>query len=314
MTNLSELEGSITEINQILEQYLPENTRENSLITETMSYSVLSGGKRLRPIMLLEAFRLFNSDKELEKLLAHPYAAALEFIQAYSLVHDDLPAMDNDMYRRGQLTTHAKYGHAMGILSGDALLNYSFETILNAMKKIVSVKGEYKSELYSRATTAASYIFNFSGYNGMINGQVYDVEGMAKDCSGDSTKCKLMLKRLYELKTSGLFKAALCAGACLGGADESELTKMESLGYHIGLAFQIRDDILDITSSVTELGKDTGNDVKNDKLTVASLLGIEAANKLVEEHTGKALDILSQLSGNTDFLKDLFLLLVNRNK
>lgn len=314
MNSLSELQQRIDHVNFIISNSMPKSDADLMMVTEAMHYSVLSGGKRLRAIYLLEAFRLFNSDKDLESRLAAPFAAALEFVHAYSLVHDDLPAMDNDTYRRGQLTTHAKYGHANGILTGDALLNYSIEIISNALCDLGSIRTEYARELYIRASKAQSYLYRFAGYSGMIGGQYLDVNHSFTEEGSELTKMKLKLFKLYDLKTSGLFKAAFCIGGVLGGADEVSLSKLETIGYHIGLAFQIKDDILDITSTSEQLGKDTGNDEKNNKQTIASLFGIEEAQRLVQQHSDAAIALFDELGGNTAFLKELTLFLVNRNK
>ena len=286
-------------VNNILKEYLPKGSEKEGSIEDAMYYSVMSGGKRLRGIMLIEAFRLFNNDREMEKMLSYPFAAAMEFIHAYSLVHDDLPSMDNDMYRRGVLTTHAKYGHAMGVLTGDALLNYAFETMTDAAVRLSAVRGEIASELLVRAARATAVISSCAGYSGMIGGQVMDV------CE-ENTSCDLeYLYKIYELKTSRLFQAALEAGAILGGADDKQTKAMKDFGYYVGEAFQIKDDILDTTATFEQLGKDINSDEKNDKKTVASLLGIEEAQKFVNEYLDKALELLINLPGNKSFFADL---------
>lgn len=293
-------------VNSILKKYLPEDTKEFGDITEAMNYSVLAGGKRLRAIMLLESFRLFNTESDMERLLAHPFAAAIEFIHAYSLVHDDLPAMDNDMYRRGLPTTHSKYGHAMGILAGDALLNYAFETMTGALTSISSLRGEFVTELYTRASKAMQIVASKAGYSGMIGGQVLDVNSPESDINSiDKSVYKIKLLKIYELKTSDLFRASLGAGATLGGASDDDLKKLDSFGYNLGLAFQIRDDILDETSTLDKLGKDTGSDVKNNKITICNMMGIENAQNMVNEKIANASAILETLPGNTDFFRQL---------
>lgn len=311
MIDLREKAGKV---NAILEKYLPADTKEFGQICEAMNYSVLVGGKRLRAIMLLESFRLFNTDPEMEELLAYPYAASIEFIHAYSLVHDDLPSMDNDMYRRGMLTTHAKFGHAMGVLTGDALLNYAFETMSGSMNRITQVHGEIVNELYGRAARAMYIIASRAGYSGMIGGQVIDVCVNNTAELTDSSAIKAQLLKTYELKTSDLFRAALCAGAVLGGASDEYIKRLDKFGYHLGLAFQIRDDILDKTSTLEQLGKDINSDEKNGKQTIAGLLGLQQASVLVDTELNTAEALLDELPGDTSFLKELVNYLRSREK
>ncbi len=308
-------------INNILKRFLPrvplnEKGDGAASVEEVMEYSVMSGGKRLRGIMLIEAFRLYSLDKDLEKNLAEPFAAAIECIHAYSLVHDDLPSMDNDMYRRGMLTTHAKYGHAFGVLAGDALLNYAFEIMTNAALGLTSVRGEMAGELFVRACRAMSAIVTRSGYSGMIGGQVMDVypESTSSAYTGSGTGDIDKLYKIYELKTSRLFQAALCAGAILAGAEQQQVSEMEEIGYCIGEAFQIKDDILDKSASFEELGKDIGSDEKNDKITSVSLLGMEQAQKESEEFLDRAVNLLGKQPGNKEFFRELIgFLKVRRN-
>ncbi|MBR5968295.1 MAG: polyprenyl synthetase family protein [Lachnospiraceae bacterium] len=308
-----DLNTKASQINNILQEYLPEETKEFGDITEAMSYSVLAGGKRLRAIMSIESFRLFNNDSDMEKMLVHPFAAAIEFIHAYSLVHDDLPSMDNDMYRRGILTTHAKYGHAMGVLTGDALLNYAFETVTGTLKSLEKLRGEVVPELYARVSNAANILFTKAGYSGMIGGQVLDIN-FPNDPNTDKGLLKLRLLKMYELKTSNLFRAALCAGAALAGASDEDLKKLDSFGYNLGLAFQIDDDILDETATFEQLGKDIGSDKKNNKLTICTLLGIDAAKDLSREKLELAAATLETLPGNKEFFNDLIEYLSGRKK
>ncbi|MCR5323293.1 MAG: polyprenyl synthetase family protein [Lachnospiraceae bacterium] len=301
-----DIKSKAEHINEILRKYLPKQPYAEGGIEDAMEYSVMAGGKRLRGIMLLEAFRLYNCDTDLEKNLAEPFAAAIEFIHAYSLVHDDLPSMDNDMYRRGKLTTHAKYGHAMGVLTGDALLNYAFETMTAAAARLSNMRGEIAAELGMRACRAMMIISEKAGYSGMIGGQVMDV---AQNLTGLD-----QLYKIYELKTSRLFQAALCAGAILAGAEKEQIAALNDVGYYIGEAFQIRDDILDTTATFEQLGKDIGSDMKNDKKTVASILGIENAQKLTNEYLDKTSQLLSEQPGNKSFFYELVDYLKNRNK
>lgn len=330
--DLSEKAGKI---NEILKKYLPpipedkkyeaDNESKVASIEEVMEYSVMSGGKRLRGIMLLEAFRLYSLDKDIEKELAEPFAAAIECIHAYSLVHDDLPSMDNDMYRRGKLTTHAKYGHAFGVLAGDALLNYAFEIMSQAALGLTKVRGEMAGELFVRACRAMSAIVTRSGYSGMIGGQVMDVYPEAASSGNTATAGTIAdpdekarkidrLYRIYELKTSRLFQAALCAGAILAGAEKEQIADMEEIGYCIGEAFQIKDDILDKNASFEELGKDIGSDEKNDKTTSVTLLGVNEAEEASEQFLDRAVTLLGKQPGNKDFFRDLTQFLKVRRK
>lgn len=303
------LKGKADLVDKLMEERMPSETTEFGKITEAMNYSVLGGGKRLRAIMLLEAFRMFSADKDMEALIAEPYAAAIECIHGYSLVHDDLPSMDNDTYRRGKLTTHAKYGHAMGVLCGDALLNYASELIFIAQEKLLSMNGESISELGHRAALAGRIMFSCSGYSGMVGGQVIDV------CEENNSDDKLAyLCNMYELKTSRLFEAAVCSGAALGGADAEEINALREYASALGQAFQIRDDILDITSSLEEIGKASGHDAECGKITVPSLIGLSEAEKLVVTLSNKCVSSLDLLDTNTSFFKDLAEFLISRTK
>jgi len=308
-------------INDILKEYLPENTNCGR-ICEAMGYSVLNGGKRLRAIMLLEAFRMFCVDEIQEKKFAEPFACALEFIHAYSLVHDDLPAMDNDVLRRGKPTTHVKFGHAMGVLTGDALLNLAYETISAVETDALSDDGDAAK----RVLKALHTLGEKAGFSGMVGGQVldttekYDPKITAKGFNEidslelsnfDTNKLKYTL-HIYELKTSELFEAALMCGAILGGAAEKEILAMERAGRALGLAFQIEDDILDITSDASVLGKSTNIDEKNGKDTAARILGVDQAVMLVKFYTDTAIDAILNTDRDTGFLEDLFESLVMR--
>ena len=295
MIDLNTIEG-------LLEECLPKKDEGYGLLSEAMRYSVLGGGKRLRAIMLIESFRLFSDDKELEKYLAYPFACALECIHGYSLVHDDLPAMDNDEYRRGSLTTHRRYGHAMGILTGDALLNYSVEIITEAGKKLEKDNSESFGKVMSNFLNAASILYRNAGAFGMIGGQVLDVEGFGDDVLPDRDKLSL----LCELKTSRLFQAALCCGAILAGADDTAVTLLEDIGRIMGLAFQIRDDILDVTAEFDETGKDTGSDEKNNKSTFVSVFGLDAARETVKKLYGEMIEKLNGLPGDKSAFEALF--------
>lgn len=291
-------------IDSMMKAFLPESDKRLGRINEAMNYSVLSGGKRLRPIMLIEAFRVFCGDTAAEELLAKPFAAALEFIQCYSLVHDDLPAMDNDMYRRGKLTTHVKFGHAMGILTGDALLNLAFETLADCGKRI-SREADF-AKYFPNYTEAFSIFARKTGYSGMIGGQVIDVT--CQDSLEDNAE---RVSFMYTLKTSALFEAALGCGAALAGASDNDISTFIKAGNRIGLAFQIRDDILDLTSSLETMGKEVQND--GDKNTIAAILGRNEAAELVDRYSAEAIELLGSVnSDKTAFLKELTAYLTQR--
>lgn len=286
----------VHEIETILQQYLPQQKGYQKLIMEAMAYSLLAGGKRLRPMMMQETFRLFGGTSK----IIEPFMAAIEMIHTYSLVHDDLPAMDNDEYRRGRKTTWVVYGEDMAILTGDALLNYAFETAVKAF-----TLDPEESLLIGRAI---GVLGEKAGIYGMIGGQVIDVKN-----SGHAIE-KEMLDKIHELKTSALIEASMMIGAILGGASEEEVRKIEQIAKNVGLAFQIQDDILDVTSTEEVLGKPVHSDEKNEKTTYVTLFGVEEAAKIVEEKSNDAIDILHSLSGKNDYLEELLVQLIHRDR
>lgn len=297
-----ELDKKVSEAEQIISSYLPKEEGLQTTIMEAMNYSVLAGGKRLRPILMLETYRLFGGkDKVIE-----PFMAAIEMIHTYSLVHDDLPAMDNDLYRRGKKTTHAVYGEAMGILAGDALLNYAFETALS----VLSIN------LTPQVAEALQILAKKAGIYGMIGGQVVDIES-ERAGSGEKTDDKENLDTIlfiHEHKTAAMIESAMGIGAVLAGASELEKEKIEQIASDIGLAFQIRDDILDVTSTTEELGKPVGSDERNRKATYVSLKGLDEAREDVEKISERALGILASLDVSNPFLTQLITALINRKK
>ena len=283
-------------IEKVLEKYLPKNPSFQKTIFEAMEYSLMAGGKRIRPMMLQEAYVLFGGA---DSSLVEPFMAAIEMIHTYSLVHDDLPAMDNDEYRRGRKTTHVVYGEDMGILAGDALLNFAFETAAQALEN---------EEYLSKSAKAIQILFRKSGVYGMVGGQVVDVERTGQPLNAQ------VLEFIYELKTSALLEASLMAGAALAGATKEEIAIMEKVGRCVGMAFQIQDDILDITSTTQELGKPVGSDEKNEKTTYVALHGMESAKQAVEEYSRQAIDLLQGLSQKNEYLTTLVESLVYRKK
>ena len=268
---------------------------ESLTIMEAMEYSLMAGGKRLRPMLMWESYRLFGG----EGAAIEPFMAAIEMIHTYSLVHDDLPAMDNDEYRRGRKTTHIVYGEDMGILAGDALLNYAFETACRAF--------EEESEHALRIGKALKILADKAGIYGMIGGQVVDVQESGKAVSGE------VLDFIYRLKTSALIEASMMAGAVLAGAEEGQVSRMEQIAGKIGLAFQIQDDILDVTSTTDVLGKPVGSDAEEGKTTFVTLLGLERAREEAARLTQEAEELLQQFVGH-EFLLDLTDSLLNREK
>lgn len=284
-------------IEEKIRPFMPQQKGLQQTVLDAMDYSVFAGGKRLRPMLMEASYQLFGGQGE----EIYPFMAALEMIHTYSLVHDDLPAMDNDEYRRGKKTTHAVYGEAMAILAGDALLNYAYETVAAALCRDPGNEKQLKA--FGVLTAKA-------GIYGMIGGQVVDVESEKKAQSVDREK----LDFIYRLKTGALIEASLMIGAILAGATDPEISLMEEAGTKLGLAFQIQDDILDVTSTLEVLGKPIGSDGRNEKSTYVSFEGIEQAKKDVERLSGEAVSILENCSGDYTFLKELFLLLIHRKK
>lgn len=293
-----QLQQRVTQAEQVISAYLPPVEGMQRTVLEAMEYSVLAGGKRLRPVLLLESYRLSGG----EGTLAEPFAAAIEMIHTYSLVHDDLPAMDNDRYRRGKLTTHAKYGEAMGILAGDGLLTYAFET---AAKAFDQVKDPADGALVARAMQVLA---NKAGVYGMLGGQVIDVES-----EGQPGMTLEKILQIHTLKTAALIEASLMIGAILAGADDTRITQMEQVARAVGIAFQIQDDILDITSTQEVLGKPIGSDARNEKTTYVTLRGMDASVREVKRLSEEATDILRQIPGDTAFLEALVQMLTVRN-
>lgn len=281
----------------VLKKYLPEEEGFQKLVLEAMNYSATVGGKRLRPILMEESFLLFGGSGE----CIEPFMAALEMIHNYSLVHDDLPAMDNDEYRRGKQTTWKVYGEGMAILAGDGLLNLAFETAADAFEL-----SEDEAQL-RRIAKAIQILGRKAGIYGMIGGQTADLE--AESATEVSEELLLFI---HENKTAALLQAAFMIGAVLAGADEDAISRMEKAAYNIGIAFQIQDDILDVTSTTDVLGKPVGSDEKNNKLTYVSMHGLERSKKEVARLSGEALEILDSFEMKNEFLMELVKSLITR--
>ncbi len=290
----AELKNHVDYVEKIIGEYLPIEEGRQKIIFEAMNYSILAGGKRLRPMIMMETAKLFNNFGPEVK----PFMAAMEMIHTYSLVHDDLPAMDNDDYRRGRLTTHKKFGHAMGILAGDALLNYAYEVCSEAIL--------YSQDM-PRAARAFSILSKRAGAYGMVGGQTVDV------LLTDSQIDKDTLDFIYKKKTSALLEASMSIGAVLAGANEEQLALVEKMGNKVGLAFQIQDDILDVIGDSEVIGKPVLSDEKNNKTTYVSIYGVEKSREISKALMEEAIGILDYL-GENEFLKELFISLIDREK
>lgn len=290
-----ELKRRTDEIEEMFRGFLPAEEGFARTMAQAMNYSMLAGGKRLRPMLIQETYRLFGGTEK----VAEPFMAGMEMIHTHSLIHDDLPALDNDDYRRGRLTTHKVYGEAMGVLSGVALLNYAYETMLQAFSL---------TEDQDRVICALKVMAEKTGIHGMLGGQSVDVENDGKPLE------KEMLDYIYRNKTSALIEASMMTGAILAGADEQQVAVVEEAAGNIGLAFQIQDDILDVTSTDEELGKPVHSDEKNNKVTYVTLFGIKEASRQVELLSEKAIKLLKSLNKNNEFLYLLIEKLINRRK
>ena len=295
---MEELQQKVEHINNVLEKFLPVEEGQQRIIFEAMNYSVRAGGKRLRPILMEETYHMFGGSSA----VIEPFMAAIEMIHTYSLVHDDLPAMDNDEYRRGKKTTHAVYGEAMGILAGDALLNLAYETAAKAFDMEVSD---------TRVARAFAVLAKKAGVYGMVGGQVVDVESeKSDDCSITREK----LDFIYRLKTGALIESSMMIGAILAGASSDEVSRVEQIAAKLGLAFQIQDDVLDVTSTLEVLGKPVGSDEKNNKATYVTFEGLDKAVSDVERISKEAEEQLDDLGYDDAFLKELFEYLIHREK
>ena len=294
-----ELKTRTAEIEQLIGTYLPEETGHQKTILEAMNYSMTAGGKRLRPMLMQEMCRLFTGCL-LESVI--PFMAAVEMIHTSSLVHDDLPCMDDDTMRRGKPSTWAEFGEDIGVLTGDALMMYAFETAASAFETSID-----PDEL-SRIGRAMGILARKTGVHGMIGGQTVDVEL----AGGPIPKDKLDF--IYRLKTGALIEASMLIGAVLGGAAEEDCKIVESLALKIGMAFQIQDDILDVTGSQEVIGKPVNSDEKNKKTTYVTLEGIEKAREDVRRLSDEAIEELDTLEEKNPFLMELLKSLIDRKK
>ena len=275
-----EIKRRAADIEARIAPFLPQEKGFQQTVLDAMEYSVFAGGKRLRPMLMEASYQMFDGTNP----AIDDFMAAIEMIHTYSLIHDDLPAMDNDEYRRGKKTTHAVYGEAMAILAGDALLNYAFETVAAALTRN---EGDWR----------------------IVRAFSVDVESEKTGQTIDRNR----LDFIYRLKTGALIEASLMIGAILAGADEVSVARMQEAGAKLGLAFQIQDDILDVTGSFEKLGKPIGSDAENEKATYVTFEGLEQAKKDVERLSGEAIKILDEFEGEHTFLHDLFFYLINRD-
>ena len=289
------LAAQTARVDALMDTYLPEESGHQKTIFSAMNYSVRAGGKRIRPILMEEMYRLCGGNgSEIE-----PFMAAIEMIHTSSLVHDDLPAMDGDEYRRGKETTWVKYGEDMGILAGDALMIYAFETAAKAL---------HWTAYPERVVRAISILAEKTGIYGMIGGQTVDVELTGKPVPEEK------LDFIYRLKTGALLEASMMIGAVLAGADNCAVQKAGEVALKVGLAFQIQDDILDLTGTTEELGQPVLSDEKNQKTTYVTLYGLEKAAQKVKELSVEAVSVMHEISGENAFLEELIYSLVNRSK
>lgn len=294
------LAKKIQNVEEGFNAYMPEESGYAKTVCEAMNYSLMAGGKRLRPLFMYEMYQILGGTEE---ALIRPFMMAMEMIHTYSLVHDDLPAMDNDDYRRGQLTTHKKYGEDMGILTGDALLNMAYETAFLAFDS----KGDP-----ARIGQALKVLGEKAGIKGMVGGQVVDVENNGQFVDEET------LYYVYKNKTAALIESSLMIGAILAGADDEQIAQVEKIGTKIGIAFQIQDDILDVIGEEEVIGKPIHSDEKNEKSTYVAIHGLEDSKKKVKEYTENGLQRLDNLvvenKEEQEFLHELMESLVGREK
>ncbi|MGN0438815.1 MAG: polyprenyl synthetase family protein [Lachnospiraceae bacterium] len=304
-----DLQAEINVVETIIQKYMPKESTYQKTVVDAMNYTMSAGGKRIRPLLMKKTYEFFGGCEE----YVEPFMAAIEMIHTYSLIHDDLPALDNDDYRRGQKTAHVVYGEAMAILAGDSMLNYAFETALKAFSFIVHDDNMTVTALQKELSTriqierALGVLAKNPGIYGMIGGQVADVELTGTRLS------KEQLAFIYDNKTGALIEASVLIGALLAGVDDGIIDKLKKVAYNIGMAFQIQDDILDETATFEELGKPIHSDEKNEKVTYVTIHGLEKAKEEVARLSEEAIDILDELDGDDAFLKELVRYLIHRN-
>ncbi|MDO4298057.1 MAG: polyprenyl synthetase family protein [Lachnospiraceae bacterium] len=295
LTNFDDqMKKRVTEVKSIIENYLPQEEGFQRTLLEAMNYSMLVGGKKLRPLLMQQTYVMFGGTSA----IVQPFMAAIEMIHTHSLIHDDLPAMDNDEYRRGKKTTHIVYGEAMAILAGDALLNHAYETAARAFEM------DPQNPNIGRAF---AILTSKTGIDGMIGGQSVDVEYVDRPLTEEQ------LSFIYRMKTSALIEASMMVGAVLAGAGEEEVETVRQIAEKVGLAFQIQDDILDVIGDREVLGKATKSDEKNNKTTYVTVKGLEQAKKDVARYSEEAVQLLQKLPCENEFLHELILQLIHRS-
>ena len=292
-----EFKNRINQAEDIIKKFLPKEEGLQKIICEAMNYSVLGGGKRLRPVMMKATYELFGGKDE----VIEPFMAAIEMIHTYSLVHDDLPAMDNDDLRRGRATTHIKYDEALAILAGDGLLNYAFETAVKAF--------DYDTDAKTVAK-AMKVLAQKAGIYGMIGGQTVDIEAE----KGHQLLDEETLLFIHKNKTAALIESSMMIGAILAGASDEDIKSVEQVAYNICVAFQIQYDILDVIGNEEVLGKPIGSDAKNDKLTYVSLKGIQTAKEDVAKLSNEAISMIKFYEEDNHFLSEFTTYLIDREK
>ena len=281
-------------VNSELEKYIKKSDCPEKILNQSMEYSLMAGGKRIRPVLIISVYELFKND--IEKVF--PFGVAMEMVHTFSLIHDDLPGIDNDDYRRGKLTNHKKFNEATAILAGDGLLNYAYNIILDDI--INSDEENKKNKILCLKELS-------DGIDRMIAGEYIDTEYEGKQISSD------YLEYIHENKTGALIKASVRIGAILAGCNKEQLDKLSLYADKIGLAFQIKDDILSEIGDSKETGKPVGNDKARGKCTYTTKYGLEQAQKMLQEITNDAVEIISSFN-NSEFLKQLALYIANRNK
>ena len=295
MAFLEQLKDRVENVEQIINKYLPKEEGYQKRVLEAMNYTMKAGGKRIRPLLMYETYKACGG----EETIIEPFMAAIEMIHTYSLIHDDLPALDDDDYRRGRKTAHVVYGEDIAILAGDGLLNYAFEVATSAF---TMKAGDVRVE------RAFQVLATKPGIYGMIGGQTADVVSTGKSLTLDE------ILYIHEKKTAALLQCALMIGGILAGLPEEQVKQLEIAGKEIGLAFQIQDDILDLIGDEKEIGKPVASDEKNGKITYVTIKGLEQSQKDVQEFTKNGIMRLENMGIKQGFLIDLLNALVDRKK
>jgi hypothetical protein len=285
-------------INSYIYEYLCNEEDLSKTVRKAMNEAVKNGGKRVRPLLMLETYKLISKNEDISFVV--PFMAAIEFIHTFSLIHDDLPCIDNDELRRGQKSTWARFGEDMAVLAGDALSVEAFDIIAKAMEK------EEDMSRLKLMTRAFSILSDKTGINGMIGGQTVDVEKTGRDLTKEE------LEYIYRLKTGALIEASMTIGAVLAGATNEETNIIKKIALNIGMAFQVKDDILDEVSSSKELGKPVHSDENNNKNTYVKIYGLENSKKYLEDLSSEAISMLDVFSGNKENMKNIINWLIDR--